>query len=156
IGTLRDSSLHARPLGRSRIRVLASPAYLAARGTPHSPAELEGHDLLGFTQPDSLNLWPLRHARGEQLAISPTLKASSGETLRQLALAGAGLVCLSDFMTAGDRESGALVEVLAEHGVDSCQPISAVYYRNTALAARIACFLDYLGERLAQQDWVRG
>lgn len=155
IGALRDSSLHARPLGRSRIRVLASPAYLAARGTPRTPAELDGHDLLGFTQPDSLNLWPLRHEQGDQLQIAPTLKASSGETLRQLALAGAGLVCLSDFMTAADRASGALVEVLAEHSADTRQPINAVYYRNTALAARIACFLDYLSECLAGQDWAK-
>jgi DNA-binding transcriptional LysR family regulator len=155
IGALRDSSLHARPLGRSRIRVLASPSYLAARGTPQAPAELEGHDLLGFTQPDSLNLWPLRHDLGDQLQVLPTLKASSGETLRQLALAGAGVVCLSDFMTAEDRQSGALVEVLAAHNVDTRQPINAVYYRNTALAARIACFLDYLGERLAGQSWAK-
>lgn len=155
IGALRDSSLHARPLGRSRIRVLASPAYLAARGTPRTPDELEGHDLLGFTQPDSLNQWPLRHEQGDQLQIAPTLKASSGETLRQLALAGAGLVCLSDFMTAADRASGTLVEVLAEHSADTRQPINAVYYRNTALAARIACFLDYLSECLAGQGWAK-
>jgi DNA-binding transcriptional LysR family regulator len=155
IGALRDSSLHARPLGSSRLRVLASPAYLAARGTPRTPSELERHDLLGFTQPDSLNIWPLRHALGEGLSIAPHLRASSGETLRQLALGGAGLVCLSDFMTAGDRESGALVEVLAEHNVETRQPINAVYYRNTALAARITCFLDYLGECLAQQAWTR-
>ena len=155
IGALRDSSLHARPLGRSRVRVLASPAYLAARGTPRTPMELDGHDLLGFTQPDSLNQWPLRHEQGDQLQVAPTLKASSGETLRQLALAGAGLVCLSDFMTAADRASGALVEVLAAHSADTRQPINAVYYRNTALAARIACFLDYLSECLAGQDWAK-
>ncbi|MCC6075778.1 LysR substrate-binding domain-containing protein [Pseudomonas sp. GCM10022188] len=155
IGALRDSSLHARPLGRSRVRVLASPSYLAARGMPRTPAELDGHDLLGFTQPDSLNLWPLRHEQGDQLPIAPTLKASSGETLRQLALAGAGLVCLSDFMTAEDRRSGTLVEVLAAHSADTRQPINAVYYRNTALAARIACFLDYLSECLAGQDWAK-
>lgn len=156
IGPLRDSSLHARPLGASRIRVLASPAYLAARGTPASPPDLGGHELLGFTQPESLNTWPLRHLYGDGLVVAPTIKASSGETLRQLALAGAGLVCLSDFMTDRDRADGALVEVLAEHNVDTRQPINAVYYRNTALSARIACFLDYLGERLAGQDWVRG
>ena len=155
IGPLRDSSLHARPLGCSRIRVLASPAYLASRGTPRSVAELEDHDLLGFTQPESLNVWPLRHPLGEGLNISPNLRASSGETLRQLALSGAGLVCLSDFMTAADRESGALVEVLAEQHVDSHQPINAVYYRNTVLAARITCFLDYLGEHLAGRAWAR-
>lgn len=153
IGALRDSSLHARPLGQSLVRVLASPAYLAARGTPQTPAELESHDLLGFTQLEHLNSWPLRHAQGDHLAITPVLRASSGETLRQLALAGAGLVCLSDFMTDHDRQAGTLVEVLASHRSERRQAIHAVYYRNTALAARITCFLDYLSDCLAQQAW---
>ncbi len=87
IGTLRDSTLHARSLGTSRLRVLASPAYLKARGRPRSVADLAGHALLGFTQPEGLNRWPLRTDDGLELPIGPHLAASSGETLRHLALA---------------------------------------------------------------------
>ncbi|MFC5699575.1 LysR substrate-binding domain-containing protein [Pseudomonas sp. GCM10022186] len=155
IGTLRDSTLHARPLGSSRIRVLASPAYLEARGTPGKVEELQGHGLLGFTQPESLNHWPLRHAQGDSLQIEPSIKASSGETLRQLALTGAGIVCLSDFMTQEDRARGDLVQVLAADTLEVRQPINAVYYRNTALASRIACFLDYVAGRLKEQEWAQ-
>ncbi|WP_422843997.1 LysR substrate-binding domain-containing protein [Acidovorax sp. M2(2025)] len=148
IGPLRDSTLHARPLCTGRVRVLASPAYLEARGKPRSVQDLERHTLLGFTQPESLNRWPLRGAHGDEWPVAPALTASSGETLRQLALQGAGVVCLSDFMTAADRARGDLVQVLARETVDVRQSISAVYYRNTQLAARIACFLDFLQERL--------
>lgn len=155
LGPLRDSSLHARALGSNSIRLLASPAYLKAHGTPRQVADLQQHSLLGFTQPETLNVWPLRHTQGDSLAITPQIRASSGETLRQLALAGAGIAYMSDFMTAHDRASGALVEVLAEHNIDLRQPINAVYYRNTALAARITCFLDYLAEQLATQVWTR-
>ena len=151
IGPLRDSTLHARPLGSNRLRILASPSYLKAHGTPKSVDELSGHSLLGFTQPDSLNQWPLRHAQGDRYSISPSLSASSGETLRQLALAGAGIVCLADFMTAADRERGELVQLLARDTVEVRQPIHAVYYRNTALASRITCFLDYLSSQLAER-----
>jgi DNA-binding transcriptional LysR family regulator len=151
IGALRDSTLHARPLGSNRLRVLASPAYLEAHGTPNSVAELVDHSLLGFTQPDSLNHWPLRHPLGDSLAISPSLSASSGETLRQLALAGVGIVCLADFMTRADRARGDLLPILQQDTVEVCQPVHAVYYRNTALASRIACFLDYLDGRLDGQ-----
>ncbi|MDX1724338.1 MAG: LysR substrate-binding domain-containing protein [Pseudomonas sp.] len=151
IGPLRDSTLHARALGSNRLRILASPAYLEARGMPQSVESLRDHSLLGFTQPDSLNQWPLRHPLGDALAISPSLQASSGETLRQLALADAGIVCLADFMTHADRARGELVQILAQHTVEVCQPIHAVYYRNTALTSRITCFLDYLGERLGDQ-----
>lgn len=152
IGALRDSTLHARPLGSSRLRVLASPAYLKSHGTPKTVGDLAGHSLLGFTQPDSLNQWPLRHPLGDALAISPSLSASSGETLRQLALAGAGIVCLADFMTQADRARGDLLQVLPGATVEVRQPIHAVYYRNTALASRIACFLDYLGSQLNRSD----
>jgi DNA-binding transcriptional LysR family regulator len=148
IGPLRDSTLHARPLGSNRLRILASPAYLKAHGMPKSVEDLSRHSLLGFTQPDSLNQWPLRHALGDAYSITPSLGASSGETLRQLALTGVGIVCLSDFMTAADRASGGLVQLLLRETVEVRQPIHAVYYRNTALASRISCFLDYLGNQL--------
>ena len=148
IGPLPDSSLHARPLCHTLRRVLASPAYLARHGTPQRVEELADHSLIGFTEPDRLNDWPLRHALGESWRIAPALRASSGDTVRELALAGEGLACLSDFMTDRDRQRGALVEVLAAQRVDVRQPINAVYYRNSALASRIACFLDYLSEHL--------
>lgn len=150
IGALRDSTLHARPLGRHALRVLASPAYIKARGRPKSVAELQSakHSLLGFNQPESLNLWPLRGAHGDRLRIEPALRASSGETLRQLALDGGGIVCLADFMTARDRERGDLVQLLVRDTVEVLQPVHAVYYRNTQLASRITSFLDFVAERL--------
>ena len=149
IGALADSTLHARPLGSFRLRVLASPDYLAAHGRPTKVEALANHSLLGFTAPESLNTWPLRWSGGEGYPIQAALSASSGETLRQLALAGQGIVALSDFMTARDRADGTLVQILATHTVDTRQPVHAVYYRNTALASRISCFLDDLSARMA-------
>jgi len=153
IGALRDSTLHARPLATSRIRLLASPAYLAEHGRPKTAASLARHTLLGFSQPESLNRWPLRSEAGDEWPIVPTITASSGETLRQLALQGSGIVCLSDFMTADDQQRGDLVQILVRESVDVRQPINAVYYRNTQLAARIASFLDFLAEHLSSMRW---
>ncbi|MYM41188.1 LysR family transcriptional regulator [Duganella qianjiadongensis] len=153
IGVLKDSTLHARPLGTSRIRVLASPAYLERHGTPAKVAQLEQHALLGFNQPETLNDWPLRNAEGEVLRIRPTIASSSGETLRQMALAGLGIVCLSDFMTREDRSSGRLVQLFPRHTLDVRQPVNAVYYRNTALAARITCFVDHVIEVLGKKPF---
>ena len=148
IGTLRDSTLHARPLGSSRIRVLASPDYLARCGTPRRLQDLAGHTLLGFTQPETLNDWPLRTPEGTPLRITPAIASSSGETLRQLALAGSGIVCLSDFMTREDRRAGRLVPLFVRQSLDIRQAIHAVYYRNTALSSRITSFLDHVVQRL--------
>ena len=151
IGALRDSTLHARLLCTSRLRVLASPAYLAANGKPKQAADLQNHRLIGNSQLSSLNEWPLRGPQGDSYPATPAISASSGETMRHLALAGVGIVCLADFMTEADRSSGALVQLLARDTVEVRQPVNAVYYRNTALSSRITAFLDFMAERL-QQD----
>lgn len=144
IGSLKDSSMHARPVGSSRIRVLASPAYLQRHGTPTQIQQLDQHVLLGFTQPALLNDWPLRNNAGDMLRIQPAITSSSGETLRHMALAGLGVVCLSDFMTRTDRTNGQLVPLFESQLLDIRQSIHAVYYRNTALASRITCFVDHV------------
>ncbi len=147
-GALQDSMLHARRLGASLLHIVASPDYLHAHGTPASAEELKRHQLIGFTQPESLNSWPLRQQQEEQLTITPTLSASGGETIRQLALHGLGIACLSAFMVREDIARGTLVDILAEHNNGYRQQIHAVYYRNTQLARRITCFLDFLQLKL--------
>ena len=149
IGELADSSLHARSLGCSPIQILASPEYLQRHGVPRQVSDLSEHCLLGFSSLDSLNQWPLRHADGDSWRIRPQLSASSGETLRQLALAGQGIVCLSHFMTHEDIRAGRLHVLLSEANNGYRQPIHAVYYRNTQLALRIQCFLDFIQAKLA-------
>lgn len=153
IGSLKDSSLHAVPIGRSRVRVLASPGYLAAHGTPKRVADLREHTLLGFSQLESLNKWPLEDADGQPLHIQPSIRSFSGETLRQLALNDAGIVCLSDFMTRADRQSGALRQLFPRQTLDVRQPVNAVYYRNTAISSRIKSFIDYLVESLGPRGF---
>ncbi|WP_353193582.1 LysR family transcriptional regulator [Pandoraea pnomenusa] len=148
IGRLKDSTLHSRLIGHSRVRLFASPAYLASHGTPRKVEDLARHTLLGFTEPESLNDWPIPGSDGAPYRIAPDVTASSGETLRQLALDGAGIVSLSDFMTVRDREAGRLVQILSRQTQEVRQPIQAVYYRNTAISARIASFIDYLVEAL--------
>ncbi|WED75128.1 LysR substrate-binding domain-containing protein [Aeromonas allosaccharophila] len=154
IGELTDSSLRALPLGRSRLRLLASPGYLSESGTPRQPADLlSGHELLGFLHPDHLNHWPLLSAeQGDRFAITPSLRASSGETLRQLALRGQGIVCLSDFMTGQDRESRALVEVLARNNSGASRPINAVFYSDAQRDIRLRVWLDFLKEQLGSHS----
>ncbi|MDU9392235.1 LysR family transcriptional regulator [Pseudomonas sp. zfem002] len=149
IGDLADSSLHARALGCSPLNLLASPHYLERHGTPQRVEDLARHTLLGFTQTETLNHWPLRHSEGDRLLIRPTISASSGETLRALVLAGEGIACLSHFMTHEDIRAGRLVVLLGEANSGYRQPINAVYYRNSQLALRIQCFLDFMQRKLA-------
>jgi DNA-binding transcriptional LysR family regulator len=150
IGALADSTLHARSLGCTPLHILASPDYLKQYGTPTTVAELADHTLLGFTQTETLNHWPLRHVEGDRWLIEPSVAASSGETLRQLALEGQGICCLSNFMTVEDINTGRLVPVLEAFNSGYRQPIHAVFYRNSQLALRIQCFLDFIQAKLAR------
>ncbi|MBP0599587.1 LysR family transcriptional regulator [Herbaspirillum sp. LeCh32-8] len=144
IGELQDSTLHAKPLSSARLNIVASPGYLARYGEPSSVEELERHRLIGFSQPESLNQWPLRHAGGDRYPVKPAIRASSGETIRQLALHGQGIASLSNFMSDADIATGQLVKLLEPAYSGYQQKISAVYYRNTQLSRRISCFLDFL------------
>ncbi len=149
-GPMRDSTLRARLLGRSRQRVVASPSYLATRGTPRTPRELDEpgrHRLLGFTEPTTLNHWPVR--RQEDPPITPALEASSGEALRALALAGAGIASLGEFLVDADIARGDLVHLLPQVKVRSEEPIHAVFLKHNALSGRVRAFLDFLAPRLA-------
>lgn len=148
IGKLEDSSLHARLLGYSPLRLLASPAYLDRHGTPQSVDDLQDHSLLGFSQLDHLNRWPLCRADGKPLHITPTLAASSGSTLLELALGGEGIVCLADFMTILPRQRGMLIDVLPGHIELQTQAVNAVYYRQTTLSQRTRLFMEFLAEQL--------
>ena len=149
IGILPDSSLNARLLGRSRIRVLAAPSYIERHGRPAVPADLARHRLLGFTAPASLNTWPLRDGSQEGVLAKPQVTASSGETLRHLALGGAGIASLSDFLTGADVASGRLVPLLEEAALPWTQPVWAVFYKQGALAPRVAALVEFLARRLA-------
>ncbi len=51
IGELADSSLHALRVGEVRRTLVASPAYLAARGEPQCAADLSGHDCVRGPEP---------------------------------------------------------------------------------------------------------
>lgn len=148
IGPLADSTLNARRLGNSRLRLLASPAYLARHGVPDSIDALAGHRLLGFTAPASLNIWPLPQQGGDGLPVQAVIAASSGETLRHLALANAGIACLAEFLTRDDLSAGRLVPVLESATLPWTQPVWAVFYKQGVLPARVAALLNFLAEKL--------
>lgn len=146
IGPLQDSNLHARFLGRSPLHVVAAPAYLEEYGTPEHPDALRRHQIIGFADATHLNRWPL----STPVDLDTSLSSSSGETIRQLCLAGQGLALLSEFMIRADLAEGRLVRVLEKQMIspNDRELVHAVYYRNTTLSSRITAFLDYIRPRL--------
>ncbi len=147
-GNLTDSSLRARPLRISYRKLVATPGYLAEYGTPEVITELKNHTCLGFTEPSSLNQWPVALPDGQLIEIKPDISSNSGETLKQLCLQGNGITCLSDFMTDKELESGELVELFAGQRLPIEMPLNAVYYSDRAVSSRIRAFVDFVSEQL--------
>lgn len=147
IGKLTDSTLHARPLGKSKLYIVASSAYLAQRGLPKNISDLPHHCLIGFTGSKVLNQWPLKGVD----QITPNVRASNGETVRQLTLSGNGIACLSGFMVNDDIAAGRLVSLLESEHVTNVgrEQVNAVYYKTSTVARRISAFIDFIQPRLS-------
>ncbi|MCL7676902.1 LysR substrate-binding domain-containing protein, partial [Klebsiella pneumoniae] len=149
-GTLTDSSLRARPLFTSYRKIVASPDYVARYGMPQHPSDLKQHHCLGFTEPVSLNTWPVSCCDGQLLEIEAAVSSNSGETLKQLCLTGNGIACLSDYMVDKEIASGEFVELLADKRLPVEMPFSAVYYSDRAVSTRIRAFIDFLSDHVKQ------
>jgi len=154
IGRLTDSSLVARKLSPVQRLIVASPAYLAERGTPEVPADLRRHDCLCYSNADTIDEWRFCEADGRPVTIEVKgrVRANNGDLLRIAALRGLGFVDLPNFLVAGDIESGALVPVLQDY-VKQDGGVYAVYPHARYLPPKIRVFIDFLAERWGGAEW---
>ncbi|GAO54510.1 LysR family transcriptional regulator [Novosphingobium sp. MD-1] len=109
-GAIGDGRLIARRLATSRRLLVASPAYLAAHGTPASLTDLERHR--GVLYANRASDW--RFAAGSAWSVvrpKAALRVNNGLVMRDAALAGLGLALLPTFFVHAEIRSGALVEV---------------------------------------------
>ena len=148
-GPLKSSSLVARKLGETRMVVAASPAYLERCGRPQTPQDLSRHNLISFSYSRSIREWPFRQG-GEALSVVPSgaVQVNDGEGMRQLALAGVGIVRMGQFVLASDLAAGRLVPLLEEMNPGDREPFYAVYVgQGGPLPSRVRALLDFLAER---------
>jgi DNA-binding transcriptional LysR family regulator len=150
-GPLRDSSLMARKLGQTRQVVIASPAYIASRGRPATPADLERHNCINFNFRRSVEGWTFRDPESGKIDVYPvsgSLKANSGSIIRQFCLDGLGIGRVGRFHVEPDLKAGRLVPVLEDYNPEDIEEIHAVYAGHEHLAVRIRAFIDFIAERL--------
>lgn len=153
IGPLRDTSLRAKKLGHSAMVLVASPAYLARRGTPQTPDDLDDHDCLRFSFRRSIDGWPFRiGGKLVQRPVQGSFYGNSGEVVRQMAIAGGGIARHGHFHVASDIRAGRLVEVLADYNPGDGEDIHALYAAEDRTAARVRAFLDYLDGAMKMPD----
>ncbi|HEX8593855.1 MAG TPA: LysR family transcriptional regulator [Pseudomonas sp.] len=147
LGPLLDSPLTARKLGETRKVIVASPAYLARRGTPLIPEDLLHHDCINFnfkrTGPD----WPFRKdGHDYSLIVKGSVETNNGDTQGQLAAEGVGIARVCAETVEQAIIAGQLIPLLEAFNPGDGEEIHVVFLGGPHIPARVRCFVDYLVE----------
>jgi DNA-binding transcriptional LysR family regulator len=146
-GRLTDDRLVARPLRRSRMALVASPAYLERHGTPGQPSDLANHTLLAFTEWRTTQ-W--RFTRGEESVLVPIharLSISNGQALVNATLSGAGITAQPEALVEQGVAAGRLQRVLPEWQLPS-REMHIVRLPDARPSAKVRAFVDLVLARL--------
>lgn len=148
IGALADSSLLVRRVGEVRRLVVASPDYLARRGTPTKPAELAHHDTIFSTSTWGPLEWRFgSRGRTTVVRLAPRLLVDDVEARLAAARAGHGVVRVLSYQVADDLRAGKLVRLLRAFEPPSL-PVQLVAASRAHMPPKIRAFLDLAAERL--------
>lgn len=144
IGALAESRLVARRVGQVRRILVASPAYLAARGAPRKPGDLAAHDtILGQIRSGPLE-WQFGRTR---VRLAPRLIVNEVEAALTAARAGRGIARVLSYQVAEDIAAGRLVRLLPRHE-PSPVPVQLVTPGADHRPARVNAFLDHASAAL--------
>ena len=160
IGSLPDSSVHARVLGMQHHYLVAAPDYLQRCGTPEKPEDLRHHSMLVYSGSNGPNRWLFRLAEGEWVHYpqTPRLASNNADALLTAALGGLGVVLFPDWMVNEAMGAGRLIQLMPHYSAaigSSPSPVSAIYphARHPSLNVRavIDYFIDVFGTPLYWQ-----
>jgi len=146
VGELRDSTLVARRIDWQDLVLVASPAYLEARGRPERLEDLAGHAAVVFRMPSSGRHRPWQLKSGRRVVeLHPPHRAqvSDGDGIVAAAVMGLGLGQVPDFMAADALARGALVEVLRPHRPPP-MPVSVVMPSSRLQPPRVRALFEAL------------
>ena len=137
----------AVPIGprRQRYVAAASPAYLAAQGTPAHPRQLLDHRCIRHRfASGAMQAWEFERA-GEVITLSPPLRLAANTVALELgaAVAGLGIIMTFEEFLAPAIAAGELVPILTDWQTDFPGPF--LYYASRRhMPAPLRAFVDFL------------
>lgn len=156
LGHFEQSNLIARPLIDYTLTVCASPAYVARRGMPITPEDLQQHDCLSFAYPAGDDWqsvekrWRLSGPDSEILVdVSGPMLMNTSAGLHQAARTGMGIVMLPDALVEQDLRDGKLVTVIPDYQPPS-RPLHLLYAPDRYRLPKLRRFVEF-----AMQTWGR-
>lgn len=141
IGDLADSALIAVKVGEVRRVLVVSPAYLARRGVPTSPADLAVHDLIAFEGLDPAGEWRLGPAGKTAVRVAPRLTVNNADAAVAACEAGLGITRCLSYQVQDAVAAGRLILVLEPHA-SAPIPISLVHPARRLGSANLTAFLN--------------
>jgi DNA-binding transcriptional LysR family regulator len=149
VGTLAaDSRLVVRRLAPTRRELLASPAYLARRGSPRNPQELAGHACLVLDIGAHPRRWELQRGRTAlAVDVSGPLHSNNSFVLLTACRNGAGIGLLPAMVATADTRRGELARVLPQWSSAELE-IYAVYPSARFIPAKVRAFVEFVATRL--------
>jgi DNA-binding transcriptional LysR family regulator len=153
-GSLAGASMHlVRRLATQGVVVCASPAYLARRGEPRTPADLAAHDTLVHPYYPEGDSWQFTGPTGPvTVELKPRYSSNNALALRAAALDGGGIVRLASFFVSDDLAAGRLVRVLTRWRLPGIE-IHAVYPNRAYVPLKARAFTDFLLGRFADASY---
>lgn len=149
IGSVHNSGLVVRPIGRLALINCASPAYLRERGLPHDIHDLAGaHRVVGYASPTTGRETAWEVLAGDQvqtLAVPSQVVVNNAESYIACCLAGLGLIQVPRYDVRHLLDSGELVEVMPELRPRP-QEIAFVYPHRRQRTRRLMAFCDWFVE----------
>lgn len=147
-GDLIDSRLIALPLGPHGISAFASPEYLARRGTPLHPSEIEGHDCVNFRYQNSGQAlrWPFRVGNTTIEIIPPAgIIVDFSDAVAKVLAAGGGIGISPHYVAAPYVARGELVPLLTDFAVERFR-FAALWPESRRSNPNVKAFAAYLAE----------
>ncbi len=141
IADLADSALHAVRLGDVRRVLVASPDYLARRGTPARLTDLYDHCLVAFDNFAVNDEWRFGVMEKAVVKLAPRLRVNSVDATIDAVLHGVGIGRLLSYQVADLVVGGRLIEVLADQ-TPYPVPIHMVFQANRQRSPNVRAFLD--------------
>ena len=144
MGWLRDSTQRAIKLGNFSQFVVASPAYLKARGAPKRPEHLAQHDWVALSPLPTPLTWKFSHADGKAVVVhmNARFQVDSPDTLLALVEHGAGMSALEEVTLKESLEAGTLVKVLPKWTLPE-GGLYAVLPPGRHVPAKVRAFIDF-------------
>ncbi len=148
IGHLPDSDLVALRLGQIRLLVCASPDYLARRGEPARPGDIDGHDCIAFEGLQLDRRWLFGTGAGAHaITVRPKFSVNTADAVIEAAIAGLGLAQVLSYQPARAIRSGQLKSILVDHAPPP-MPVQLVYRSQRIQPLKYRAFLDFVTPRL--------